>query len=230
MRYIAEIPNVCEVILFGLADLSYWQDRLALYDLQPVPNNGKAEITISATELKWMGVKFNELTVSIASGRGEDGHSQDEAYLIHAYNSVRVLALTERQIFRTPYYYGDLRVEARVPASMQLNKGGAIALYAAMSGEGVRLRKEYQAWEGPVFLPSSKKNHKQAGELFYVKLVGETEVYPFAAADRLELIPDKVDGVLRWLVDSNFAGHEWRIRANATHSRSKTYPSTRQDP
>jgi hypothetical protein len=167
--------------------------------------------------------------VSIASGRGEDGHRQDEACLIHAYNSVSAKTRTERLIFRTPYYYGGLRVEARVPASMQLNKGGAIALRATMSGEGVRLRKEYQAWEGPVFLPSKKK-HKQAGELFYVKLVGETEVYPFTAADRLELIPDKVDGVLHWLVDSNFAGHEWRIRANATHSRSKTYPSTRQDP
>ena len=78
---------------------------------------------------------------------------------------------------------------------------------------------EAQEWQGRIYLPPRGPRR----ELFYARLAGPTDVYPFGAADTLTIRPRPGDDVLGCLVESGFAGREWRVRAEAVHARSRTY-------
>lgn len=55
---------------------------------------------------------------------------------------------------------------------------------------------------------------------------GETEIYPFSPEfDELKLQNNLQYTVFGFLIDSGFAGREWRARGNAFHAKSKTYLS-----
>ncbi len=68
IKYIATVDGVRDITLVGSADYAYWADRLADEKLVPTNVNGRAEIWICADRLKWMGVSFAELSVSIRVG------------------------------------------------------------------------------------------------------------------------------------------------------------------
>ena len=224
ITYLVEINPVKEVILVGAADLAFWGDRLQSEALIPDDHNGAAQLMITATAMRWMGLSFRELIISVSVRGPTDGFTQGGFYLVQAYNSARVLALMERALFQTPYTHGIVEVEARAPASMRLRDGEDTVFDAGMLVARPCIRDEETWWAGPIFLSRHRARPRDAGRLFFAKLGGQTATYPFLPArDTFALRPGRDDGIWRWLDGSGFMGQEWRVRGNAVHARSKTY-------
>ena len=220
--YAAEIKHVKEVMLFGTANFAFWQNKLREENLSPYCIDGKAAILLSATELKYMGLKFRELICSVYTNDPQKADVPNGFFLVHAFNSSRLFAFSERTMFQTPYYHGQVEVNTKIPASFRLNDGHGVVLNAKMSGVIPCSRREDQVWEGPIYLPKSIA--KETGAYFFAKLGGESQVFPFSPSmDTLELKASSNTPALQWLIDSNFTGTEWRIRQEAEHSKSKTY-------
>jgi hypothetical protein len=223
ISYITEIEHVKEIMLVGTADLRFWTDHLKNEDLVPYDDNGTAQLAITGTQLRWMGVGFRELTISVAVSSCEDGRLHDGYILVHAYNSVALLAWIERVMFHTPYYHGMIEVEARVPASIQLRKGQDTVFHAGMSERMPSAEQIDTPWAGPIFLPRRTTISRGMGEFFFARLAGPVEIYPFDPTSDTLVLPSSHDSVWDWLRESDFTGREWRIRKNATHAKSKTY-------
>jgi hypothetical protein len=222
IQYVAVVKNVREVTLFGIANLAFWRERLNLEKLLPFDHDGKADLAISATELRWMGVRTKELTFSISVCVAQAPTMLAGSYLIHAFNSSRLFAAMERTLFQTPYYMGDIQVEDRLPSSFRLRNTGAIVLDASMSSQIPLSQSIDEMWEGTIFLPHGQTK-AGPGKLFHAKLGGLTEVYPFSPSiDTLVLKPTR-EGILPWLIESEFSAKEWRIRHAAIHARSNTF-------
>ncbi len=85
-------------------------------------------------------------------------------------------------------------------------------------------RSGEDGWEGPVYLPGSRRGRGSRGRLFFAKIKGLTRSYPFLAGEDTVLIGPSPDAeVLPALIDSQFIGTEWLVREDATHAKSKTY-------
>jgi len=216
VRYVAVIAPVREVILAGSADLAWWRERLGREALHPYDDGGRASLLLSATASSFRGLPFREFSVSVAVSERADGATHDGVYLAQAYNSSRLLAFTEQLFFRTPYVPAGIQVTERPPVTMAVSRG-EVGLFAASLAEGTpRANVEAQEWEGPIFLPGGKA-------VFYARLAGATDVYPFTTADTVSIRPDENDEALRQLVECGFVGREWRVRATATHARTRTH-------
>ena len=223
ITYLVEIGGVKEVMLVGTAGLHFWRDILKTEQLFPFDDDGAAQVSITATDLRWMGIRFRELTISIAVSRHEDGSTHDGYFLAHAYNSVAMLAWSERTMFRTPYFHGDILVEAGPPARMGLRHGQDTLLHAGMSGDAQRIEAAETWWEGPIYLPRRTAQAGGTGRLFYARLGGPLERYQFVpVADTFTVRPRRHELIWRCLADSGFVGREWRIRHDATHAKSTT--------
>jgi hypothetical protein len=85
-------------------------------------------------------------------------------------------------------------------------------------------RSGKEGWEGPIFLPASRRASGEEGRLFFGRLQGHTLAFPFVpSADVVSITPSRETGALRDLLDSGFSVVEWLVRADATHGKSKTY-------
>jgi len=226
-KYDVQVAPVCEVSLKGSADLEFWRQRLAPEGLFPTVENGRAKFLICAAEAKFMGLTFRELSISVAVCRREGGADWDGAFLVHAFNSIRFFAFIERTLFGTPYRHAGVRVDVGLPAVAEVTCGGQTLLRLEMSCDDAAVtrqpnRDEVDGFEGPIFLPGAPLGKPLQGRLFFGRLHGQTQVYPFLPTDRVLLSPTADCPVLQWLVDSNFRGEEWSIRRDATHGKSKT--------
>ena len=223
IRVAAAIEGVREVTLAGMADLAYWRERLRPRGLRPFDDAGRARLLISATSARWKGLRFCELSFSIAVGDGGDESRHGGFFLAHAYNSRRALAFAERAFFKTPYDHGRLRVEIGSPARVELLDAGVPAFSAAMAGSRPASWSGGDTWEGVIYLPSPGKAGAP-GPRFYARLSGDTQVYPFAPGlDTLILDPAARPAIFGQLRESDFAVSEWRVRASAAHLKSQTY-------
>ncbi|MFN8597000.1 MAG: hypothetical protein U0559_12560 [Anaerolineae bacterium] len=221
IQYIVEVSNVTEVMLTGSADLAFWQDRLRPEDLRPYVNQGHAELLISATQLKWRGATSRELTVSVAVADQTDESRHAGFYLVRAFNSLAPFAWMERTFFKTPYFPGEIHVDARGPAAVDLRLKHEPVFTAKQSAIAAPISNADEMWAGPIYLPRYLVGASDPGRVFYAKLSGQTQVYPFAASDSLLLKPTVP--VFNWLIESKFTARDWRLRTNATHAKSKTY-------
>src|SRR5205823_185292 len=142
----------------------------------------------------------------------QEGAQHGGAYLAHAFNSSRLFAFCERAFFSTPYFYGDVRVSASFPPSVELLKGGEVVFRAEMRADtSVPAREPSRSgedgWEGPVFLPRSRPGKGDDGNLFFARIRGYTRTYPFLpAADSVTIKPSQGSEILQALVDSDFVG------------------------
>ena len=201
-------------------------------DLLPSQSGGQAQLLIIASNLKYMGVRFRELSFSVLVSRLEAGIQQDAAYLVRAFNSCRPFAFCERVFFSTPYYHGDVRVSASLPASMHVVNKGEVVFAAEMGADASALAREPSrsgddGWEGPVFLPASRRRAGRQGKLFVARLRGYTRTYPFLpGTDSVALRPSPDSEFLQTLRDSHFVAKEWIVREDARHAKSKTYKRT----
>jgi hypothetical protein len=214
VKYIAEIAGGREVTLICAADYDYWQNRAANEQLTIANVNGAAEIWLSAVQLRWMGVRFNELSVSVRL------ESDSSVFLIAAFNTSRLFALSERLFFSTPYRQERVEVNAQPPERFALYDVGAPALAARHGSDGdVRLCDE--PWQGAIWLPSAHPGTSR--KYFQARLGGETRVSSFnPLSDTLDLQPSR-HPITQTLIESGIRGVEWRVRMNANHARSKTF-------
>ena len=215
--FVATITPVHELILAGTADLAYWRARLAAVGLFPHDAAGRAVLTLSAIAGRFRGLPFREFSVGVVAGEEEGG--DDSVYLVGAFNSSRLLAWAERTFFRTPYEPANIRLNEQPPAGFTVSVAGQV-VGAATLAAATPPRHEAQAWQGRIYLPP-RGAHR---ELFYARLAGPTDVYPFGAADTLTIQPRPGDDVLGCLVESGFAGQEWRVRAAAVQDVYKRQP------
>jgi hypothetical protein len=220
VKYVADLKHVREVSLLGTADLAFWEGRLRPEGLAPAAQDGKAQLLVIAAEAKYLGLPFREVSFSVLVA----GHAQ-AAFLAQAFNSSRLFAFCERAFFATPYYPGDVRVSAAVPASVEVRAGGALFRAEMQAGAEAPAREPSRSgedgWDGPVFLPGGRGGK---GNLFFARLRGHTRTYPFLPwRDTVTIRPAPGAEVLQALVDSHFAAKEWLIRADAEHAKSKTY-------
>lgn len=210
--------------LIGSADLAYWQRCLAPEGLAPTPLGGRAQLVLSAPDLRWSGMRFQELSLGVIVGQAPAGEPALGLYLAHAYNSSRLLALLERALFQTPYAHRATQVTAALPAAITVTGVAGTALRAAMATAARALWSRDDTWEGTIFLPTPVGARTRRH--FYAKLGGPTEAYAFdPAADSLVISPPPDDRLLTLLVESQFAPQEWRLRTDGTHARSRTYPA-----
>lgn len=229
VKWTAELAHVREVSLAGSADLAYWTDKLAADGLAPVERNGRARIMLIAADSKFLGVPFRELSVSVPVAPVEQPTGSGGAYLVCAFDTCRFFAFCERTFFSTPYVHGDVRVSARMPASIELVMDGQRVFRAEMlaeisGAERTPFSRGEGGWDGPVFLPGRGIRRPRAGKLFFARIRGDTLTYPFVAgADSLTISPCPKSRSLQSLVDSQFVATEWAVRADATHAKSKTY-------
>jgi hypothetical protein len=226
VKYAAQIAHVREVALVGTADLAFWTDRLRGENLFPTEREGRAELLLSGTSARFMGLPFQEVVLSVFVSRQAGGADRDRVYLPQAFNSRRLFAWVERNCFSTPYHHGEIHVEVGPPASVRLAQGGRVPFRMEMAA-GLESRQPTRngpdGWEGPAFLPATGRGADNPGKWFYAKLDGMTQTYPFVPGDVAALTPSPDRPVFQWLLDSGFAGKEWVIRSDANHAKSKTY-------
>ena len=218
--YVTTVPHVKEVILEGTADYAFWQALLAPEGLTPQRDGDRAVLLLSATRLRWMGLRFNELSISVALCEGGNCAEGNAAYLLHAFNSLPLLAWAERTFFRTPYFPATFEFQHEQPARFSVRDGEQTLLRAAMSRRTTPAIPDMELWEGPIYLPP--RNDTARRDQFFARLSGETQVFPFQPADVVEFHPQPGVPVLQWLRDSGFAGRAWRLRTGATHAKSRT--------
>jgi len=212
IKYMTVIRTAREVSLWGKADAAPWQAYLQAEGESPEVNDGKVSLLISTVDSKYMGLRFQELSVSVQL-------STDRYFLAHAFNSIPAFAWSERRFFRTPYYAAKTTVAEK---QIVLRRGSEPLLRATLEENAPCLQDSPEDWRLILRLP--RKFRKQAGvpHYFYARLQGETRHYPGTAC-ALQLTPRADDVVFILLVESRFAVQEWHVRANATHSKSKTY-------
>jgi hypothetical protein len=217
IHYAAVARHVREITVLGRADLAFWRDQLESERLAPTNDAGYAQVTVTMSDLRWMGIRFNELTISV-SVEPPPG-ATEAAYLACAFNSSKLLTMAERSLFHTPYALAELMMDAQLPASFRLSDGEVTVFEARMSdvsGSGAI----DAAWDGPIYLPTSAGG---SPSLFYARLEGPQETVRFRSDDVLTMRPWAAHPVLATVIASEFAPVEWRIRHNATHKKSRTY-------
>jgi hypothetical protein len=214
VKYIAQINGGREVTLICAADYKYWHDELARYHQTPADINGAAELWLSAVQLKWMGVRFSELSVSVRL------EADQGAFLLAAFNTSRAFALSERLFFHTPYQHARVDIVPQQPESFALYAGSAAAILAKRGSDATAADSD-RNWEGRVWMPTSPAARKQ--KYFCARLAGEAQVSMFdSSSDVLHLQPSSLPIVSK-LSESNLRGVEWLIRRDASHARSKTF-------
>jgi hypothetical protein len=104
------------------------------------------------------------------------------------------------------------------PCRMNARSNNRNVLKAEMSRAARDVTEENESWEGAIFLPDTRRE-----KYFIGKLSGKSKVCPFTETDLIELQPDAEHDVFELLINSGFAGKQWRMRSNAFHAKSKTY-------
>jgi hypothetical protein len=226
-KYIAQLQHVREVSLVGGADLAWWTEHLLGEGLLPAVTAGRAQIMISGIDSKFMGLPFRELVIAAFTTSSPGSDQRDGAYLLHAFNSSRLLAWSERTLFSTPYVHAQVDVAIGPPAKLLIMQSNKQLLRAELAdGDPAGSRQPQRAgdelWEGPIYLPSRPGGDPASRQQFYGRVGGFTRTYSFDPRDSLALEPPASAPVLQILLDSGFAATQWAIRDDAHHARSKT--------
>jgi hypothetical protein len=128
--------------------------------------------------------------------------------------------LAERIFFQTPYHLAQLTVDETIPARMEMAGDGRVLFSACMAARNAPDREESPLFEGPIYLPGGRN-------VFYARLSGAARIYSFDALDMVVFEPRANVAVFAQMVESNFRGQGWMVRAGAVHARSRTYQKDR---
>lgn len=217
MNYMTIIDPVLENSLAGTADEACWRDLLRAEGLPIMVQQGRARIMVSVVDSTYNGVRFQELSVSVQM-------DERRFFLAQAYNSLAAFAFVERTLFRAPYDHGAISIQ---PRQVTLRVGALTAFEATLSAAAHPVDVGVECNELQVYLP--KRLHKRSPRLhyFHARLEGQTDVYRDGITVRaFASVPSHP--VWEMLQGSDFQVQEWRVRATARHSKSKTYQEPRQ--
>lgn len=226
ISYVTEPKHVTEVSLLGAADLTFWRERLAREMLKPVERNGCAEVIIMAATMRFVGVRFSEVSFLVPVLAQDGGEA---AFLLQAFNSNRLFAFCERTLFRTPYCHGVTSLCIDSPLSMAMSVRGDNVFRAQMQREvqgdaRAPLRVGQNSWKGRVFVSRTTSRQPASNRFFFAKISGYTRVYAFESGrDVFSIGATAEHEVLRSLNASNFVPREWLVREDATHGKSRTH-------
>ena len=212
INYVTVIDKVREVSLFGKANAATLTPLLKTEGLAPYSEDGQVGVLVSAVDARYKGIRFQELSVSIAVA--SDGY-----FLAHAFNSIKPFAFAERFFFQTPYYHAAVRVE---PNHLVLSRGNHCIFEAALSPQATYSDEGYQRWEGAIHLPRKLRKQADVPHLFYAILEGEMTSYA-PTLDTLTIQPMPDTDIFRMLYEAHLTIEQWCVRSNARHSKSKTY-------
>lgn len=229
VKYVAEVHHVQEASLLGDAEATLWHRQAEAAGLMLAERDGQARLMLSACEGRFRGVKFRELSVSLAV---HDIVADEPAawLLVHAFNSLRLFAWIERAMFATPYYPGQIRVRAACPAMAEVDDGAGrlnavMGAVGGSSGADPRpaLRSGIEGFEGWIYLPPRGRLEPGRGKRFYARISGPTQAYAFnSQLDQVATVASPRSPVFAWLKDSSFTGVEWQLRPDASHAKSAT--------
>lgn len=223
-RYIAEVVGSQEVTLVGHADAAFWAEKLADEGLFPFREAGQAKLTVGAVASRWMGVGFAELMVAVTTASDRSGTSPNGMFLVSAYNTSRFFTFVERYYFKTPYSLGKIDLDCGDRNSFRL-VGNNVEFLDIRRESHIPFAVGDEDWEGPLFLPRRLASRRSVGNVYYVRLRGQTETAAFDhAADVVKIAASPADATFAWLIESRFRGVEWHIRRAAHHARSQTFP------
>jgi hypothetical protein len=227
MKYVAEIEHVAEASLLGLAEAAVWRTQAEAAGLALAEQDGRAQLMLSACQGQFRGVKFRELSISVAVPGVQPG--EPTAWLmVHAFNSLRLFAWVERTMFATPYYKGRIGVTASWPAAMAVEDGvgrlrAAMRVDRETAASREPIRRGMEGFEGWIYLPPRGRAVPGGGKRFYARIHGATEAYAFdPQGDAIEIVASERTLAFGWLAESKFTGSEWQLRADASHAKSKT--------
>ena len=231
VKFVAALKGVREVSLLGTADLPYWREVLAKEGLVAAERDGAAQVMVVAADARFRGISFREVSFSVLVAPAADVPGREAAYLVAAFNSRRLFALSERLFFSTPYRHADLVVSASAPppVAIEVRRRGRLHFAAQMATEAAdpagRVSDASEGgWEGPVFLPADGRGSGAAGKYFIARVSGRTHRRPFAESkDSFTIMSSRDDAVFTALRDSGFVPREWAVRVDAAHAKSKTY-------
>jgi len=234
VKFVAALKGVREVSLLGTADLPYWQQVLAKEGLVATERDGAAQVMVVAADSRFRGISFREVSFSVLVAPPADVPGREVAYLVAAFNSRRLFALSERLFFSTPYRHADLVVSASAPppVAIEVRRRGRLHFAAQMATEAAdpagRVSDASEGgWEGPVFLPAGGRGAKAPGRYFVARISGRTHRRPFAESkDSFTIMSSREDAGFTALRDSGFVPREWAVRVDAEHAKSKTYTRT----
>jgi hypothetical protein len=219
-KYIATIKNVREISLSATADANYWAEHLRPEGLFPYRNGNRAELLLSSPDLQWMGIRFSEFVVTVATSDREDGSTRDGLFLVAAFNTNWMLAWMERAFFKTGYLHAPIDFRFGDPYGVELFLAeSAVEVESLIRMEQSTGQRDEstseELWEGRVHLSGCR--------YFQVKIAGPTRKSAFAAADVFKLLPSWRHPLPSWLIESDCRPVEWHIRDSAVHARSKTF-------
>lgn len=241
VKWAAQLQGVREVSLHGTADLDFWRKRIAEHGVEPLATDGRATIAIVSATGTFAGVRFSEMSVSVATVTSPDAADMPSFFLDGAYNSSRFFAWCERVFFSTPYAFAQVDVDCTLPAAIRVARRGQIIFQASMgpvdpTSTRLPARQIDETWLAQIFLPGRPGLVANKRKVFLASICGVTEVYPFLADNDTILMgqainaratenpmSDRFPTSVRMLADSEFTPVEWMVRSNATHAKSKTY-------
>jgi hypothetical protein len=210
IRYMTVIEPVLEVTLIGNVQAVLWQPILEAEGFHP-PQANSIPIIISGTQAKYMGVTFRELSISL-------GIDDKRFLLIHAFNSNRFFAWTERKMFRTPYYHAQITVEPNLIVVSQLENP---LIEVAIQPDATITHQADEDYRWTICLPKALRKNMDMPHYFHARLAGHTQHY----APQLAHLnfSDSSNDILSRLAKSHFELTDWSVRMTAQHSKSKTF-------
>lgn len=224
IQYIATIRNVREVILLSSAASALWNSLPTPAGLNPILVSGRLSVMISATSARWMGLKFRELTISIACSQREAAETPHGYFLAQAFNSSALLAAMERRFFKTPYQKANIEIEADSNVTISLLEDEISLMASRKNLDRTGSVNSQEIWQGPIYLPQKGDQMRQSSQLFYACLGGFTQSFAFDhERDVMHIGQSRNQAIFQLLNESEFNAAEWRLRNDAIHARSRTY-------
>jgi len=209
-------------MVLGSADAGPLTEYLARWGLSPKVSDGKGEVWIILGDMKWKGIRFQELSTSIALEDSASIAGHQPAFLIHAYNSNRFFAWSERVFFKTPFIAASISLSTQWPlqATVRVGETEVFGLNASDSREPVANGRE-RDMECIAYLPSGSKARPH---VFYSALFGSGQIWNWdPSRDELRLGGGSSAPAFELLRASNFVPSQLSARQSCTHQKSKTY-------
>ena len=216
IQYMTIVEPVREVTWQGRTDFAPVQAFLASESCHPIPLDGQAHWLISAVDTSYKGIRFQELSFSVAVEPTHPKRSIPDYFLVHAFNSRGWFAWVERVFFGCPYYPAETHFDH---SSLRVVREGMPLWEVSMNSEQ-QVQTAYQVWEGEIHLPKVHNRSRKGSAFFYARLEGN-------ATEHLGMTniqyPELTDPFFSLLKTSHLTITRWHERPQGSHRKSQTY-------